>query len=212
MIDSNLGKIADQFFRDMQSVGPALDRAGQAGAAAGARKTRDVLRQQVTASGLPRKLASTVRDRVYTENERTGNRGGRDAAGFVWSKAPEIMQAGTLGADITPKTGRYLALPTKVAVTMRLHRTGRRNKANFDAAKSRFPLLVQPRNGNRVVFAVGVIRVGDRIRKARKGELGTKVALFILVRAAKWKARLDPVAAARAGQDAAMSALDKNLK
>lgn len=64
------------------------------------------LRQDVVQAGLGPRLSNTWRSRVYPQ---AGNSLG--AAGFVWTKAPHIMQAHE-GATIRSADGFYLAIPT----------------------------------------------------------------------------------------------------
>jgi hypothetical protein len=76
------------------------------------------LRAQVTGAGLGQRLANTWRSRVYPEGQQS-----LGAAGFVWSKAPNLIRLYDEGAIIRSKQGLYLAIPTPAASAI----TGRRS-------------------------------------------------------------------------------------
>ena len=65
-------------------------------------------RQQIVDAGLGKRLANTVRAKRYPESGFSAN-----AAAFVWTKAPKIVEAHNRGATIVPvHGGKYLAWPT----------------------------------------------------------------------------------------------------
>lgn len=68
------------------------------------------LRNQIASAGLGQKLANTWRGQVYPKGGTSLN-----AAGFVWSKAPEIVSAFGNGVTIRSSHGFYLAIPTEAA-------------------------------------------------------------------------------------------------
>ncbi len=69
------------------------------------------LRADVEAAGLGRRLALTWRSRVYPEGS---GRNSLDPAGWVWTKAPKLIEVYEEGTVIRPTGGRhYLALPSK---------------------------------------------------------------------------------------------------
>lgn len=66
------------------------------------------LRRQVVCSGLGARLANTWRDRVYPERRRS-----MAPTGYIWSNAPDIVDAFERGAQVVPLAGRrFLAIPT----------------------------------------------------------------------------------------------------
>lgn len=68
------------------------------------------LRDDVESAGLGRRLALTWRSKVYPE----GASKSLDPAGWVWTKAPKLIEVYEDGAMIRPTGGRhYLALPSK---------------------------------------------------------------------------------------------------
>lgn len=70
------------------------------------------LRQQVAAAGLGPRLANTWRSEVYPKG-----RASLRAAGFVFSKAPDIVAAFEDGTVIRSTKGFWLAIPTPAAGT-----------------------------------------------------------------------------------------------
>lgn len=67
------------------------------------------LRDDVQKAGLGRRVANTWRAKTYPEGGKTS----MDAAGFLWSKAPKIIEAYDKGVVIRSRNGRYLAIPTE---------------------------------------------------------------------------------------------------
>lgn len=72
------------------------------------------LRAQVTGSGLGERLAKTWQSEVYPKGKQSAN-----AAGFVWSAAPELIDAFDRGATIRSTDGFFLAIPTALAGPVR---------------------------------------------------------------------------------------------
>jgi len=67
-------------------------------------------REQITHAGLGHRLPRTIRNRTYPKGKDS-----IDAAAFVWSNAPEILNAHDRGVLIRSKSGFYLAIPTEAA-------------------------------------------------------------------------------------------------
>lgn len=68
------------------------------------------LRSQITGAGLGTRLANTWRGEVYPKGQPSIG-----AAGFVWSKAPDLVRVYAEGAIIRSKRGLFLAIPTPAA-------------------------------------------------------------------------------------------------
>lgn len=68
------------------------------------------LRADVTDAGLGQRLANTWRGKTYPEGGIS-----LEAASFVWSKAPNIVDAFDRGVTIKSNRGLWLAIPTPVA-------------------------------------------------------------------------------------------------
>ncbi len=113
------------------------------------------LRDQVTNAGLGGKLAQTWRGQIYPRGGQSLN-----AAGFVWSKAPDIISAFADGVTIRSKHGRFLAIPTQYVIRQKNHRI---SPADFEEAG--IPLRYIPPQGAR---KVGLL-VADNFRVTSKG-------------------------------------------
>lgn len=84
------------------------------------------LRQQVTGAGMSARMARTWRSNVYPKSGRSLN-----PAGYIWSAAPEIVDAFTRGATIRPVNGaKWLWIPTKAV-------PGRRRASNYASSMAR---------------------------------------------------------------------------
>ena len=149
------------------------------------------LRSQVRSAGLGDKVANAWRDKYY---------GGKSmkAAGFIFSKAEDIIAAFSSGAPIRSKHGWYLAIPTSAAPKRGTN--GKRiQPSNFPEAslgKLRFvyrrgapSLLVvdnlRARGGKRGGFG----RASESALRSGRG-LAT-VVMFILVQQVTLKKRFD---------------------
>jgi hypothetical protein len=84
---------------------------------------KNELRGQVTGAGLGERLAKSWRGDLYPKGGMSIN-----TAGFIYTKAPQIIGAFAYGVTIRSKQGRFLAIPTQYV-------TRRENK------KSRLPIL-----------------------------------------------------------------------
>ncbi len=113
------------------------------------------LRDQVTNAGLGGKLAQTWRGQIYPRGGQSLN-----AAGFVWSKAPDIISAFADGVTIRSKHGRFLAIPTQYVIRQKNRRI---SPADFEEAG--IPLRYIPPQGAR---KVGLL-VADNFRVTSKG-------------------------------------------
>jgi hypothetical protein len=79
------------------------------------------LREQVTGAGLGQRLARTWRGKRFPENHPSMN-----AAAYVWSKAPDIIDGFDRGPTIrTVHGGKYLVIPTTNVPKRRRGQSGR---------------------------------------------------------------------------------------
>ncbi|MER2520950.1 MAG: DUF6441 family protein [Bdellovibrionales bacterium] len=159
------------------------------------------LRSQVTNAGLGDRLSKTWRGEIYPKGQQSVN-----AAGYVWSKAPQIISAFAEGVTIRSKHGRFLAIPTQYVIR-------RQNKrlTPADFAEAGIPLRYVPPQGAR---HVGLLVV-DNFRVTSKGKarvasptalktgrgLAT-IVMFILIPQASLKKRFDIDSAAGKWNDA----------
>ena len=88
----------------------AAERAVTAGITTAGLGLKADWRREITGAGLGERLARTIRNRTYPENEAS-----LAAAALVWSKAPEIVGAQARGALIRSRAGFWLAIPTPAA-------------------------------------------------------------------------------------------------
>ena len=160
--------------------------------AQGAQDLQRVLRAQASAAGLGRGVANAWRTRLYPQGRPSVN-----AAGFIYSKAPKIIDAFERGASIESADGFYLAIPLPAA--------GRRpgggkwrspdeyervtgNRLRFVYRKPPAKSLLVVDNapltrGGRVQARQGFRRVSG-LAFTRRGRQAT-VPVFILIRRAK---------------------------
>jgi len=71
---------------------------------------KDELRGQVVAAGMGQRLANTWRGKRYPEGRPSMN-----SAAYVWTRAPDIVDAFERGVPIVARNKRYLAVPTRDA-------------------------------------------------------------------------------------------------
>jgi hypothetical protein len=71
---------------------------------------KDELRGQVIGAGMGQRLAKTWRGKRYPEGRPSIN-----SVAYVWSRAPDIVDAFERGVPIVARNRRFLALPTKDA-------------------------------------------------------------------------------------------------
>jgi hypothetical protein len=169
---------------NLKSVMAAEVKAAEQAVMQGVRQATDglklELRGQVTGAGLGTRLSNTWRGDVYPKGTQSVN-----AAGFVWSKAPQIIGAFDEGVTIRSKRGRFLAIPTQYVIRRRNKRV---SPADFEEAG--IPLRYIPPLGAR---RVGLLVV-DNFRVTKKGRARvasptalrtgrglTTIVMFILV-------------------------------
>lgn len=158
------------------------------------------LRQQTAAAGLSARLGRTWQDRLYPEK-----RNSLEVAGFVYSRAPDLISAFVDGATILPRNGRYLWIPTKSVPRGR----GQKRRMNPVEAAAHFNqklIIRRMKNGNLGAFITrerGQTKVGG-LRKVRRGRVGygassELILLFTLVRRTKMPKAFDLEAVAERG-------------
>jgi len=158
------------------------------------------LRGQVTDAGMGRRLANSWRARTYPRRGQSMN-----AAGWLWSNAPEIVRAHSQGVTIRARNGTYLAIPTDVAPER--GSDGKGLSPSNVPAKFGELRFVPRSNGPPLLVADAVsITKSGRVGKQRKNQGLTKtgkfrkgvstVPMFTLVPQVQLKKRLDPQGAA----------------
>lgn len=169
------------------------------------RATRDDLlvglRGQIIQAGMGQRLANTWRGKVYPEK---GN--SLTPTGYVWSNAPDIIDAFSRGATIRPVNGsNYLWIPT-INVPRARRRQGRNGRllpggrltpdeveAQFDAE-----FVILPAKGKGLTAFIPAIRAlnGRKERRSTKGRLAQGreerlIPMFNLRRSVKMPKTID---------------------
>jgi hypothetical protein len=153
------------------------------------------LRGQVTSAGLGQRLANTWRGNVYPKS-----RNGMNPAGYIYSRAPEIIDSFVRGTTIVPVNGsRFLAIPTDNVprVGRRRGSTGRMTPEQVEHTFNQDLFYQRGKNGRVLAFinAVGArrgrgIRQGTARRLAQGRDL-KRVLMFTLVPVARMPKLLD---------------------
>ncbi|CAM5281661.1 DUF6441 family protein [Sphingobium scionense] len=180
---------------------------------------KELLRNDVLSAGMGQRLAKTWRSQVYPRNGHS-----LGPAGFVWSKAPQIVDAFSRGVTIRPVDGEgYLWIPTKNVPPRRrsgsyassLGKRARGTRMSPEEVELTFnsELIIQKGKRGSLLALIDVVGAnnGRGFRQASAGRLkGRKgmapravkrVLMFVLVRQAKMPLRLNLQAAAdRAGR------------
>ena len=102
--------IGPDFVALMAAEVAAGERAVSAAMAEKSNELKQRWRNQITHAGLGKRLAGSIRSQVYPKGKTSLN-----AAGLVWSKAPEILRAHDSGPLIRSRDGFWLAIPLPAA-------------------------------------------------------------------------------------------------
>lgn len=149
------------------------------------------LRDQVTSAGLGQRLAKTWRGKVFPKGESI------NAAGFVFSKAPEVIGSYAHGAVIRAHKSAYLAIPLPAA-------------GKLAGRKKLTPETWEQFHGQKLIFVPrrkGLALLVAENMRARKGKRGgftgasatairtgrglTTVPMFVLIPQVTIKKRFD---------------------
>lgn len=154
------------------------------------------LRADVVEAGLGARLARTWRGKVFPETGESV-----EAAAFVWSKAPTLIDAFDRGVTIRSKDGFWLAIPTPAAGARGVGSNGRVLRITPGGWERRTGMrlrFVYRKRGPSLLVADGS-RLNSRglaaANRRRSGEATTIV--FLLVPFVRLRKRLDVDAIAR---------------
>jgi hypothetical protein len=183
---------------------------------------KEDLRSDVRESGLGQRLANTWRGQTFP---RTGE--SAEAAAYVSSNAPKLIDAFDRGVTITARNRRFLAIPTPEAGVRQVSK--RRSKGSTNntltpaaweretGVKLRF---VPSKNGGGVLVADAFYRRQAARYQGRKSFRAIKeagpdkgrsfVVIFVLVRQVKLRKRLDIAATAKRWADRVPGAIAAN--
>jgi len=144
-------------------------------------------REQITRAGLGHRLPRTIRNWTYPKGKDS-----IDAAAFVWSNAPEILNAHDKGVLIRSKNGFYLAIPTEAAGK---GRGGTRlTPSEWERRRGMKLRFIYRRNGPSLLVAekARINTRGTAVASRSKTDRGQVTApIFILVPQVKLRKRLD---------------------
>lgn len=148
------------------------------------------LRADVLDAGLGQRLANTWRGKTFPESGAS-----IEAAAFVWSKAPNIVDAFDRGVTIRSSRGFWLAIPTPAAGKTGFTSTGARKRITPGGWERRTGMRL------RFVYRRGApsLLVADNARLTKRGlaRANTRLAgrstvvVFILVPQVTLRKRLD---------------------
>ncbi|MFN3624470.1 MAG: DUF6441 family protein [Hyphomicrobium sp.] len=163
------------------------------------------LRADITDAGLGQRLANTWRGKTFPESGASV-----EAAAFVWSKAPNIVDAFDRGVTIRSRHGFWLAIPTPAAGKTGLNPTGARKRITPGGWERRTGMRLRFvfRRGRPALLVADNARLSKgglarpNIGRTRSGAVYTRlvgrstVVVFILVPQVTLKKRLDIAASA----------------
>jgi hypothetical protein len=168
------------------------------------------LRADVVDAGLGQRLANTWRGKTYPEGGVS-----LEAASFVWSKAPNIVDAFDRGVTIKSSRGFWLAIPTPAAGVKGLSATGGMKRITPGGWERRTGMRLRfvYRRGRPSLLVADNARLSKKglarpnIGRTRAGAQFTRIAgrltvvVFILVPQVTLQKRLDIASAARRWAD-----------
>lgn len=180
---------------------------------------KEDLRDQVEAAGLGRRLAYTWQADVYPDKGAS-----LDAAGYVYTKAPKIMNLFATGATIRPHDGNnFLWIPTDAVPRARGARRGSKQKMTPEEVEREFNADIYVRKGRngRFLAFIDVVRAKSRNRpgyrpatkgRLRQGRVAEPVLMFTLARNVKGRKEVDLDAAANRWGARTPALIEKNWR
>ena len=123
----DLGKAFAETERD-------IERAVTSGMRDAADGLKQDLREDVVAAGLGERLSQTWRGKTFPEAGESA-----EAAAYVWSRAPKIVDAFDRGVVIRSGSGLFLAIPTAAAGKNGRSAVGSREKITLGKAGNGAP-------------------------------------------------------------------------
>ncbi|NOX41609.1 MAG: hypothetical protein GXP05_14195 [Alphaproteobacteria bacterium] len=174
-----VGLLKDEIKAGEHAVTAAMKSAGS--------ELKQAWRAQITSTGLGHRLPRTIRNRTYPKGKDS-----IDAAAFVWSNAPEILNAHDCGVRIRSKSGFYLAIPTEAAGKGR--GGARLTPGEWEQRRGMKLRFIYRRNGPSLLAAEKA-RINTRgtavTSRSKTGRGQVSAPIFILVPQVKLRKRLD---------------------
>ena len=189
----------------MRAEVTAGERAVSAAVKSAGRDLKSAWRGQITAAGLGRRLANTIRAEQFPKGRPSLN-----AAAVVWSKAPTIVRAHDTGPLIRSKSGFWLAIPLPAAGTSR--RGGRITPGEWERRSGLRLRFVYRRTGPSLLVAEGRLNTKERAvaSRSKTGQGLTSIPIFLLVPQVRLRKRLDLVRDAERAVDGLPSGILAN--
>jgi hypothetical protein len=157
-----------------------IERAITAGMRDAADGLKQDLRQDVVAAGLGERLSRTWRGKTFPEVGESV-----EAAAYVWSKAPKIIDAFDRGVVIRSKSGFWLAIPCAAAGPRGIGASGRSARITPGGWERRTGMRLRfvYRRGRPSLLVADNARINTKGRAApnRKKTGQASVIVFILV-------------------------------
>jgi hypothetical protein len=185
-------KIAASIVKDLSTILQEEVRAGEIAVTraikAETERLKTELRQQVTAAfgDRSRGIANAWRSRVFPQTGESLR-----AAGIVWTKVPNIVDAFERGVTIRARNGKYLAIPT--GFNRQGGRRGAKPRVTPQQMVDSKQAFVRPfKNGRGLVWCLPVRR-GERIGRRRAPLIAGGIAAVATGRrkgAAAWQQSL----------------------
>jgi hypothetical protein len=154
------------------------------------------LREDVVAAGLGERLSRTWRGKTFPEVGESA-----EAAAYVWSRAPKIVDAFDRGVVIRSARGLFLAIPTAAAGKTGRGAAGGREKITPEGWQRRTGLKLRfvYRRGRPSLLVAENARVSKRgLAASNRRKTGqASVIVFLLVPQVALKKRLDVEQAAK---------------
>jgi len=174
-----VGMLEDEIKAGEHAVTAAMKEAGA--------ELKQDWREQITRAGLGHRLPRTIRNRTYPTSGDSIN-----AAAFIWSNAPDILNAHDKGVLIRSKNGFYLAIPTEAAGKGR--GGSRLTPAQWEQRRGMRLRFIYRRGGPSLLVAEEA-RINTRgtavASRSKTGRGQVSAPIFILVPQVKLRKRLD---------------------
>jgi hypothetical protein len=121
------------------------------------------LRDQIEAAGMGSRLAKTWQGKRFPDFKPSIN-----AAAYVWSRAPDIVDAFERGVPIVAKNRKYLAIPTKDAGVLHTTVKGKRLTPAIWETETGVKLRFVPRGNHALLVSDGrYVRQPARYRRRK---------------------------------------------
>jgi hypothetical protein len=195
--------------RHMREEIASAERAVTAGMRETARELTAALRADVVGAGLGERLARAWRGKVYPEAGES-----IEAAAFVWSKAPKLIDAFNRGVTIRSRNGFWLAIPTPAAGARGIGAGGRRARITPGGWERRTGMrlrFVYRRRGPSLLVADNARLNARGLAMANRRKTGqATVVVFLLVPQVRLRKRLNVEAIARRQADRVPALIARN--